>query len=270
MIKAAIMGFGTIGSGVAEVLDINKKSIAARVGDEGELKDVLDLRDFEGDPIQSKIVHDYKVIAEDPEVSIVVETMGGVEPARTYIVQALEAGKQVVTANKDVLAEHGQEILSLAENSGCDIQFEAAVAGAIPIIRPLKQSLAPASIAKEVHTVIVLNVPVSVAKVVTVLTVLVSITVKVATVHSVLTIVKVVIVRIVPVSITVKVATVLSVLTTVKVVTVPIVPVSTTVKVAAIAATMAEVTVRDSTTTVKEDTVLVRVPLIMIRMLSTA
>ena len=71
-----------------------------------------------------------------------IELMGGVEPARTYIVQALEAGKQVVTANKDVLAEHGQEILSLAENSGCDIQFEAAVAGAIPIIRPLKQSLA--------------------------------------------------------------------------------------------------------------------------------
>lgn len=76
MIKAAIMGFGTIGSGVAEVLDINKKSIAARVGDEVELKYVLDLRDFEGDPIQEKIVHDYKVIAEDPEVAIVVEDNG--------------------------------------------------------------------------------------------------------------------------------------------------------------------------------------------------
>ena len=87
------MGFGTIGSGVAEVLDINKKSIAARVGDEVELKYVLDLRDFEGDPIQEKIVHDYKVIAEDPEVAIVVETMGGVEPAYTFVKTMLEAGK---------------------------------------------------------------------------------------------------------------------------------------------------------------------------------
>jgi len=93
MIKVAIMGFGTIGSGVAEVLDINKKSIAARVGDEVELKYVLDLRDFEGDPIQEKIVHDYKVIAEDPEVAIVVETMGGVEPAYTFVKTMLEAGK---------------------------------------------------------------------------------------------------------------------------------------------------------------------------------
>ena len=84
----------------------------------------------------------WQEILEDEEIQLVIELMGGVEPARTYIVQALEAGKQVVTANKDVLAEHGQEILSLAENSGCDIQFEAAVAGAIPIIRPLKQSLA--------------------------------------------------------------------------------------------------------------------------------
>ena len=84
----------------------------------------------------------WQEILEDEEIQLVIELMGGVEPARTYIVQALEAGKQVVTANKDVLAEHGQEILSLAENSGCDIQFEAAVAGAIPIIRPLKPSLA--------------------------------------------------------------------------------------------------------------------------------
>ena len=82
--KAAVMGYGTIGSGVVEVLDINGSSIAKRVGEPVEIKYVLDLRDFQGDPIQDKIVHDYKTIAEDPEVKIVVETMGGVEPAYTF------------------------------------------------------------------------------------------------------------------------------------------------------------------------------------------
>ena len=91
MIKVAVMGFGTIGSGVVEVLSINKESIAKRVGDTIDVKYVLDLRDFEDHPIQKKIVHDYKVIAEDPEVSIVVEAMGGVEPAYTFVRAMLEA-----------------------------------------------------------------------------------------------------------------------------------------------------------------------------------
>ena len=141
MIKAAIMGFGTIGSGVAEVLDINKKSIAARVGDEVELKYVLDLRDFEGDPIQSKIVHDYKVIAEDPEVSIVVETMGGVEPAYTFVKTMLEAGKHVTTSNKALVAAKGAELIALAKEKNVNFMFEASVGGGIPIIRPLNSSL---------------------------------------------------------------------------------------------------------------------------------
>lgn len=141
MIKVAIMGFGTIGSGVAEVLDINKKSIAARVGDEVELKYVLDLRDFEGDPIQSKIVHDYKVIAEDPEVSIVVETMGGVEPAYTFVKTMLEAGKHVTTSNKALVAAKGAELIALAKEKNVNFMFEASVGGGIPIIRPLNQSL---------------------------------------------------------------------------------------------------------------------------------
>lgn len=141
MIKAAIMGFGTIGSGVAEVLDINKKSIAARVGDEVELKYVLDLRDFEGDPIQSKIVHDYKVIAEDPEVSIVVETMGGVEPAYTFVKTMLEAGKHVTTSNKALVAAKGAELIALAKEKNVNFMFEASVGGGIPIIRPLVESL---------------------------------------------------------------------------------------------------------------------------------
>ena len=141
MIKAAIMGFGTIGSGVAEVLDINKKSIAARVGDEVELKYVLDLRDFEGDPIQSKIVHDYKVIAEDPEVSIVVETMGGVEPAYTFVKTMLEAGKHVTTSNKALVAAKGAELIALAKEKNVNFMFEASVGGGIPIIRPLNSCL---------------------------------------------------------------------------------------------------------------------------------
>ena len=141
MIKVAIMGFGTIGSGVAEVLDINKKSIAARVGDEVELKYVLDLRDFEGDPIQEKIVHDYKVIAEDPEVAIVVETMGGVEPAYTFVKTMLEAGKHVTTSNKALVAAKGAELIALAKEKNVNFMFEASVGGGIPIIRPLNSCL---------------------------------------------------------------------------------------------------------------------------------
>ena len=143
------MGFGTIGSGVAEVLDINKKSIAARVGDEVELKYVLDLRDFEGDPIQEKIVHDYKVIAEDPEVAIVVETMGGVEPAYTFVKTMLEAGKHVTTSNKALVAAKGAELIALAKEKNVNFMFEASVGGGIPIIRPLNSSMTADEIVTE-------------------------------------------------------------------------------------------------------------------------
>lgn len=141
MIKAAIMGFGTIGSGVAEVLDINKKSIASRVGDEIEVKYVLDLRDFEGQAVQEKIVHDYKVIAEDAEVSIVVETMGGVEPAYTFVKAMLEAGKHVATSNKALVAAKGAQLMALAKEKNVSFLFEASVGGGIPIIRPLNSCL---------------------------------------------------------------------------------------------------------------------------------
>ena len=113
--KAAVMGYGTIGSGVVEVLDINGSSIAKRVGEPVEIKYVLDLRDFPGDPIQDKIVHDYKTIAEDPEVKIVVETMGGVEPAYTFVKAMLEAGKHVTTSNKALVAAKGAELIALAK-----------------------------------------------------------------------------------------------------------------------------------------------------------
>ncbi len=141
MIKAAVMGYGTIGSGVVEVLEINQNSIAKRVGDGIEVKYILDLRDFEGDPIQEKIVHDYKVIAEDPEVSIVVEAMGGVEPAYTFVKTMLEAGKHVTTSNKALVADKGAELIALAKEKNVNFMFEASVGGGIPIIRPLNSCL---------------------------------------------------------------------------------------------------------------------------------
>ena len=141
MIKAAIMGYGTIGSGVLEVLQINQSSIAKRVGDGIEVKYILDLRDFPGEPIQDKIVHDYKTIAEDEEVKIVVETMGGVEPAYTFVKTMLEAGKHVTTSNKALVAAKGAELIALAKAKNVNFMFEASVGGGIPIIRPLNSCL---------------------------------------------------------------------------------------------------------------------------------
>ena len=141
MIKAAVMGYGTIGSGVVEVLETNRDSIAKRCGDTIEVKYVLDLREFPGDPIQDKIVHDYKTIAEDPEVSIVVETMGGVEPAFTFVKAMLEAGKHVTTSNKALVADKGAELLAIAREKNVNFMFEARVGGGIPIIRSMNECL---------------------------------------------------------------------------------------------------------------------------------
>lgn len=141
MIKAAIMGYGTIGSGVMEVLEINQGSIAKRVGEGIEIKYVLDLRDFPGEPVQEKIVHDYKAIEEDTEVKIVVETMGGVEPAYTFVKAMLEAGKHVTTSNKALVAAKGAELIALAKEKNVNFMFEASVGGGIPIIRPLNSCL---------------------------------------------------------------------------------------------------------------------------------
>lgn len=141
MIKVAVMGYGTIGSGVVEVLEVNKESIAKKVGDTIEVKYVLDLREFEGDPIQSKIVHDYQVIADDPEIQIVVETMGGVEPAFTFVKAMLEAGKHVTTSNKALVADKGAELLAIAREKNVNFQFEASVGGGIPIIRAINSCL---------------------------------------------------------------------------------------------------------------------------------
>ncbi len=141
MIQIAVLGYGTIGSGVAEVLKVNKESITKRVGDEIAIKYILDLRDFPGDPLEDKIVHDYAVIQNDPEVAIVVEAMGGVEPAYTFAKQALENGKHFATSNKALIAEKGAELIRIAKEKNVNCMFEASVGGGIPIIRPLNSCL---------------------------------------------------------------------------------------------------------------------------------
>lgn len=141
MIKIAILGYGTIGSGVVEVLHTNRESIAKRAGDEIEVKYILDLRDFPGDPMEDKVIHDYDVIAEDPEIQVVVEAMGGVEPAYTFVKRALLAGKNVTTSNKALVAKHGAELIAIAKQHSINFLFEASVGGGIPIIRPLNSSL---------------------------------------------------------------------------------------------------------------------------------
>ena len=141
MIHIAVLGYGTVGSGVVEVININHESINKRVGEEVNVKYVLDLREFPGDPVQEILVHDYNVILNDPEVKIVVEVMGGVNPAYTFVKNALEAGKSVCTSNKELVAAHGAELLAIAKEKSVNFLFEASVGGGIPIIRPLNQSL---------------------------------------------------------------------------------------------------------------------------------
>ena len=139
--KIAVMGYGTIGSGVVDVLRINKEKIAQRAGEEIEVKYILDLRDFPGDPMENAIVHDYQVIVDDPEIGVVVETMGGVEPAYTFVKAMLEAGKQVATSNKNLVAAKGAELIKIARDHNVNFQCEASVGGGIPIIRPLNKCL---------------------------------------------------------------------------------------------------------------------------------
>ena len=141
MIQVAIMGYGTIGSGVAEVLEQNREKIAEAVGEEVALKYVLDLRDFPDSPVADKIIHDFKVIEEDPEVSIVVETMGGLNPSYPFVKACLIAGKNVTTSNKALVAAYGTELLEIAREKSVNFMFEASVGGGIPIIRPLYRCL---------------------------------------------------------------------------------------------------------------------------------
>ena len=141
MIQIAVLGYGTVGSGVVEVLNRNQEVIDRRAGEEIRVKYVLDLRDFPGDPIQEKIVHDYDVIVNDPEIRVVVEVMGGVKPAYDFVKRALLAGKSVCTSNKELVAQHGVELLDIAMKQKVNFLFEASCGGGIPIIRPMVTSL---------------------------------------------------------------------------------------------------------------------------------
>ena len=143
-IYAALLGAGTVGSGVYKLAGMQEEDICLKTGAHLEIKKIL-VRNpgkvREGIP-QELFTDSWQEILEDPEIQIVIEVMGGIEPARTYVEEAMKAGKQVVTANKDLLAEYGDPLFEIATENKCDLQFEAAVAGAIPIIRPLRQSLA--------------------------------------------------------------------------------------------------------------------------------
>lgn len=141
MVNVAVLGYGTIGSGVVEVLQTNTEVIAQRAGKEIAVKYILDLRDFPGDPNADKIVHDYDIIDKDEDVQVVVECMGGVEPAYTFVKRALLNGRSVATSNKELVAKHGAELIAIAHEKNINFLFEASVGGGIPIIRPLVQCL---------------------------------------------------------------------------------------------------------------------------------
>ena len=142
MVNVAILGFGTVGSGVAEVLTRNGGLIDRRVDDLVRLKYILDVRDFPDSPYQDLFVKDFSAIESDPDVDIVVETIGGATIALDFTTRALKAGKSVVTSNKELVATHGYELLRLAKEHGCSYLFEASVGGGIPILRPLTSCLA--------------------------------------------------------------------------------------------------------------------------------
>ena len=141
MIKVAIMGYGTVGSGVYEVFRTNKTSIDKKVGQELRVQYVLDLREFPGDPVMDVLTHDFEDILNDDEVKIVAEVMGGLHPAYEFTRRCLEAGKSVCTSNKELVAEHGAELIQIAKDHQVNYLFEASVGGGIPIIRPLNSSL---------------------------------------------------------------------------------------------------------------------------------
>lgn len=143
MINVSVLGYGTVGSGVFEILKKNQNIIDKRTGKEIRVKYVLDLRDFPGDPVESVLTHDYADIVNDKEVDIVVETMGGLHPAYEFVKQALECGKHVCTSNKALVAAYGPELLTIAREKKVNFLFEASVGGGIPIIRPLQSSLSP-------------------------------------------------------------------------------------------------------------------------------
>ena len=142
MVNVAILGFGVVGSGVAEVLTGNVAGISNKADELISLKYVLDVRDFPDSPFAACFVKDFSVIEQDPEVNVVVETIGGVGAALDFTERALKAGKSVVTSNKELVATHGRRLLELAAEHQAVYLFEASVGGGIPILRPLSECMA--------------------------------------------------------------------------------------------------------------------------------
>ncbi len=141
MVNVAVLGYGTVGSGVVEVITTNKESISKKIGQDINIKYVLDLREFPGSSIENILVHDFDTIVNDEEVDIVVEAMGGINPAYKFAKASLEHGKSYCTSNKELVAKHGPELLELAKKMNRNFLFEASVGGGIPIIRPLNECL---------------------------------------------------------------------------------------------------------------------------------
>lgn len=141
MKNVAILGYGTVGSGVFEVIKKNQEIVNKKAGDVLNVKYVLDLRSFPGDAVEEVLVNDYEIILNDPEVEVIAEVMGGVEPAYTFVKKALLKGKSVCTSNKELVAKHGPELIEIAKKMKRNFFFEASVGGGIPVIRPLISSL---------------------------------------------------------------------------------------------------------------------------------
>ena len=137
MLHAAILGFGTVGGGVAEVLSMNQDLLTKKVGQPIQLKYILDIRDFPDSPFADKIVHDFSVIEADPEVQLVAECIGGATLAYEFVKRCLLAGKHVATSNKELVASKGYELLQIAKEKNVNFLFEASVGGGIPVLRPI-------------------------------------------------------------------------------------------------------------------------------------
>jgi len=153
MINIAILGFGTIGSGVAKLIERNFPMICKEVRDQINIKYILDIRDFKGTPYEDKVIRDISIIANDPEISIVCEMMGGTKPAFEYSMECLQAGKNVITSNKEVVANCGNLLCNAAKDNNVRYLYEASVGGGIPVIRTIKTAFAGCSI-KEINGIL--------------------------------------------------------------------------------------------------------------------
>lgn len=140
--KIAVLGYGVVGSGVVELMHKNPESINAKAGTDIEIKYILDIRDFDDSPFKHLFIKDFNIILNDPEIDVVVEVIGGLNPAYRFVKDSLLAGKSVVTSNKELVSVYGDELLQIAKDNNKNFLFEASVGGGIPIIRPINQCLA--------------------------------------------------------------------------------------------------------------------------------